>query len=776
MSSEEDLERRQARSQAVDEEYERLSTFQVDRRRIVLVQDNCKRSGGYGIVRQAHLYPSSYLPAWLALRQYGPAQHVAVKQIKISEVDNMPDAKRAFTKELLVWSGLGEHPGIAKFLGFYAKLESSEAWLLSPWEPYGNVMEFVHKRELEVPEKLSLMYDTIDALAFLHQLSPPVCHGDIKSANVLISSKCRAVLCDFGLARLYEDNGFKRLETSTGFKGSLRCPEILDGHPRTPASDVYAWAWLVWESISDSEYNTNDTRFKIMTGELPYDGTVADYAIIRRIFESPRPQVDGETRLGDCLQVWDLMTRCWALDPEQRPTASMCRTTIAYLPRCPPTPDNFDRHVRSAALLESIGDLESWKGNYTEGLSHLEQALQAYEEEGNERGVASVLRKQGVVYLRHSYPLKALSVAVRALDKYQTLDDSLGTAEVLFIMGSSLAMEYKHGEAMQFFKEAFEIFQINGNDVGVVQCLERIGEIHRREDRRTEATSTLENAVEIARRCGDSLGGAKSLLILGMLYGTQGDGERGASTLRETCNTARRIGWEHGICTCLIQLGEIKYYGGAYHEAEELYQEAVVVARRSNAWWRLAQALSGLGAAYYWQRQLDGAAAALEESCSVYHKISLSNEELGSTASSLAALKGEQGKVEEALFWYDQAITGYRRARKSDQVLWYIEKKADILVEAGRYDEAALQLEACLVLQMEQGEWSGWTSERLSRIPRTAMKWERRKQLKPVLAKIPSVSRISPIMCDLGRLQRRMPQMATANLKLPIGLRELKSS
>lgn len=58
---------------------------------------------------------------------------------------------------MVVWSGLGEHPGVAKFLGFHARFEISEAWLLSPWEPYGNVMDFVRNRELEVPEKLSLV-------------------------------------------------------------------------------------------------------------------------------------------------------------------------------------------------------------------------------------------------------------------------------------------------------------------------------------------------------------------------------------------------------------------------------------------------------------------------------------------------------------------------------------------------------------------------------------------------------------------------------------------
>ncbi|KIO18786.1 hypothetical protein M407DRAFT_83568, partial [Tulasnella calospora MUT 4182] len=123
---------------------------------------------------------------------------------------------QAFTREMLVWSSLEAHPGIAKFLGFYADFKRSEAWLISPWEPNGNVSEFIEANNLEVPEKLSLVYDTIDALAFLHQLDPPVCHGDIKSANVLVTASFKARLCDFGLALLHEDSGFRDVNRRQG--------------------------------------------------------------------------------------------------------------------------------------------------------------------------------------------------------------------------------------------------------------------------------------------------------------------------------------------------------------------------------------------------------------------------------------------------------------------------------------------------------------------------------------------------------------------------------
>ncbi|KIO23534.1 hypothetical protein M407DRAFT_26987 [Tulasnella calospora MUT 4182] len=161
------------RSTYWDEEFNKLAGLKIDRRRLVIVDHDYQSSGGYGIVRQAELHHSAYLPAWLSSRQYGPPQSVAVKQIKISAVDNMPDVKRAFTEEVLVWSRLEAHPGIAKFLGFYADFKRGEAWLLSPWEPNGNVGDFVHAHKLEVPEKLSLLFSTSWTHRFAMETSNP---------------------------------------------------------------------------------------------------------------------------------------------------------------------------------------------------------------------------------------------------------------------------------------------------------------------------------------------------------------------------------------------------------------------------------------------------------------------------------------------------------------------------------------------------------------------------------------------------------------------------
>lgn len=684
-----ELARQSLRREAVEEAYERLKLYHIDRQRIVFVRDEPRRSGGYGIVQRAQLYESAYVPAFLALHLNGPPQIVAVKQIRISAADDPFETKRVFTKEVLVWSSLKEHTGIAKFLGFYADFERGEAWLLSPWEPHGNISSFMKRRRLEVPEKLSLIYDTVDALTFLHQLDPPVCHGDVKSLNVLVNADCRAVLCDFGLARIFEDSGFGRLEMSTGFKGSIRwcSPELLDGAPRSPSSDVYAWAWLVWE---------------MMTGEMPYQDTVAEYAIIRKIFESPRPQVDGASRLSDCLQLWELITRCWSVSPEERPTSGMCRTTVTFLPRCVPSPVIPHPQSPSPELLENLGDLERWKGNYEESAAYMKKALAIYEERRASKSIASVLRKQAAACYQFDDYVKAMELASAALEQLRTLEDDLATADALCWLGCSLEMQSMEDQAVPHFNEALEIFRIHGHDVGVVRCLERLGEMCRRKGQFTDAQPFLENAVAIASQSGDRIGETKATRTLGRLAWNLKDTAKATAILTNATETARQLGLSSVLCECLDSLGSIQVEEQRPEQAEQLFQECVSISRSTNQELMLARALTGLGDIRRERGELSEAEAYLEESCAILERISFQGWDCIFSASSLAKVKEAQGDKESALLWYEKAIVESRTLGQKLELSEWLTEKGRILQETQRYAEAALCFEASLVL--DQGD------------------------------------------------------------------------
>ena len=121
-------------------------------------------------------------------------------------------------------------------------------------------------KELEFYISCKIFIEILQALNYIHELSPPIVHRDIKPANILFTEKGVETdiffkLCDFGLAKLYEHTGsakknnshssfdrqFSSLNTSnTRGVGAYKymAPEIWNGKYNTKA-DIYSLGVLV---------------------------------------------------------------------------------------------------------------------------------------------------------------------------------------------------------------------------------------------------------------------------------------------------------------------------------------------------------------------------------------------------------------------------------------------------------------------------------------------------------------------------------------------------
>lgn len=74
-------------------------------------------------------------------------------------------------------------------------------------------------------------------------------HRDVKPKNVLVGEHDHAYLADFGLTKLGGDTGMTVTGQLIGTLAYL-APEVIRGEPATPASDLYAFAAMVFECLS----------------------------------------------------------------------------------------------------------------------------------------------------------------------------------------------------------------------------------------------------------------------------------------------------------------------------------------------------------------------------------------------------------------------------------------------------------------------------------------------------------------------------------------------
>ncbi|KAJ7023910.1 kinase-like domain-containing protein, partial [Mycena alexandri] len=169
--------------------------------------------------------------------------------------------------------------------------------------------------------------DIASGLEYLHNLDPPVVHGDIKGvsrmklqqANILIGDGGQACLADFGLALAVESQALDTSSAGSTY-GTLRwlAPEILDPSRKDerraslPKRDIYAFSCTILE---------------IYTGSRPFPH-LQDVEVIHNVLtKHERPEIP-ENAVAQLKDLHPLLKRCWHNNPQQRPNATEIRNIL----------------------------------------------------------------------------------------------------------------------------------------------------------------------------------------------------------------------------------------------------------------------------------------------------------------------------------------------------------------------------------------------------------------------------------------------------------------
>jgi serine/threonine protein kinase len=155
---------------------------------------------------------------------------------------------RQFRREATILASL-RHSNLPRVTDHFV-FEGEGQYLVMDFVEGEDLREYLERNDA-IPEHEALPWflEICDALAYLHSRIPPIVHRDIKPGNIKITPEKRAILVDFGLAKV-ADGG---VSTTTGAKAmtpGFSPPEQYGTGPTDARTDVYSLAATLYAALS----------------------------------------------------------------------------------------------------------------------------------------------------------------------------------------------------------------------------------------------------------------------------------------------------------------------------------------------------------------------------------------------------------------------------------------------------------------------------------------------------------------------------------------------
>ncbi|XP_037573883.1 atrial natriuretic peptide receptor 1 [Dermacentor silvarum] len=244
---------------------------------------------------------------------------VAIKPLNKARID----ITRSLLLELKYMKDL-QHDHIVRFIG--ACIDPPHCCLVKEYCPKGSLQDILENEEIKLDWmfRFSLMHDLVKGMAYLHN-SEIHSHGNLKSSNCVVDSRFVLKITDFGLhnLRAYDEN--ENEDTYAYWRRKLwTAPELLRS-PEAPVNgtqkgDIYSFA------IISHEIAVRQGVFYLGNIDM------SPKEIVEQVISESKPLFRPVFDEVDCPdEVRQLITKCWAGDPNERPDFQALKPLIRKL-------------------------------------------------------------------------------------------------------------------------------------------------------------------------------------------------------------------------------------------------------------------------------------------------------------------------------------------------------------------------------------------------------------------------------------------------------------
>ena len=228
-----------------------------------------------------------------------PGREVAIKMFLSEEPND-------FRQEVEIMRHIGRHENVLEMIDAFDDGRGRRSAIL-PMMKQSLEALYETGRILSANEIKLYMRQIASGLAYLH--SKNVAHLDLKCGNVLMDASNVCKVCDFGMAQRFTGREDVKEKGTWAFMS----PEVWGRTPNSDLTkvDMYAFGMVIYELYAGQlPWN------KLESFNVSWDAWSRD--IRENVLAGRRPPVD--TTRWDPVLV-GLMTRCWAQNPGDRPSA-----------------------------------------------------------------------------------------------------------------------------------------------------------------------------------------------------------------------------------------------------------------------------------------------------------------------------------------------------------------------------------------------------------------------------------------------------------------------